>query len=759
MANIVNVAPIEFDQVTIDAERVKYTDEVFEKFNQTHAQSHLIKRRGDSILLIPLSHDTSPYGGEKLRIDLKQDLSITSSLATQALYRQLLVRGLHISGLRPISYIVTKRNLLEDCIPAGVNLTQGLGLFAKWELEFRVIDPVSGAPLVSMAINLSTAPRITIGCNSLLSAGFPLAGLYVGEARSSKNPDLKPHFKTIGKFVRKLENGLIQLDDVREGAPTEVDPIGLFLEPREDILELCIRHYHKDKASAILENMQKRAATFHIGSNKLEKLRDGLKTFQQFDLKLAGKFAFKIGNFLSDDVKNSPRLNVQTAEKPLFVFSYDRGKSHQFNDFGIQKYGPYSKESFSPAKPKICVIHQDRKKGQVDLIVNKFLNGLPPVPYGRDGKTFEYTGLKTKFYLQDCSVEFFGAADDTIEGYNKAITRALQASSAGKFDLALVQIDSGFRDRLGDNNPYLVAKARFVGQGIPVQEFTIETMGQQDDRIVWAINNMSLATYAKIGGTPWLLAADRTIAHELVFGIGSAIMHTSRLGIKERMVGITTVFTGDGNYFLNNISAAVPSDEYFETLLNSLRATMNRVKQSYNWQPRDTVRLIFHAFKTFKDAEAEAVKQVMTELGDFNVEYAFVHVADSHPYLLFNTNQTGYYKKGIYAPERGTYLQMSEHVSLVTLTGGKELKQINDGHPSPVQLILHRDSTFKDLPYLSKQVLKFGAHSWRSYQPAPMPVTVYYSQLMAQMLSQLGHVGSWNPDALYNKIGTTRWFL
>lgn len=761
MPNILNVAPIEFDKAIIEAERVPYSEEIFEKLNKTHIQSHLIKRRGDSILLVPLTDNSLPYGGEKLKIDLKDDLSITSSLATLALYRQLLNRELHISSIRPLSYLVNKRNLLEDCVPTGLKLRRGLSLFAKWELEFRVIDPLGGAPIVGMSINLSTAPRITIGINSLLSSGIPLAGFYVGEAKSSKNPDLKPHFKTTGRFVRKLDNGLIQLEDVRIGSPTEVDPIGLFLEPREDILELCIKHYHKDQASLILENIQKQTATFHIGNNKLEKLKKGLKVFQQFDLKLAGKINFKIGDFLTDNIQENTHINVHTSEKPLFVFSYDRGKNNQYNDLGIQKYGPYSKESFSPAKPKICVIHQDRKKGQVDLVVNKFLNGMPPVPYGKDGKTFEYTGLKTKFYLQDCTIEFFGAPDDTIEGYNKAITRALQASTEVKFDLALVQIDSCFRDRLGDSNPYLVAKARFVGQGIPVQEFTLETMGQQDEKIVWAINNMALATYAKIGGTPWLLAADKPIAHELVFGIGSANMHTSRLGIKERIVGITTVFTGDGNYFLNNISAAVPADEYFETLLNSLRMTMNRVKQSYNWQPCDTVRLIFHAFKTFKDAEALAVKQVMTELGDYNVEYAFVHVAESHPYLLFNTIQAGigYRKKGIFAPERGKYLQISEHVSLVSLTGAQELKQTNDGLPSPIQLILHRDSTFKDLHYLSKQVAKFGAHSWRSFQPAPMPVTVYYSQLMAQMLSQLGQVGSWNPDALYNKIGTTRWFL
>src|SRR5690606_18337106 len=138
------------------------------------------------------------------------------------------------------------------------------------------------------------------------------------------------------------------------------------------------------------------------------------------------------------------------------------------------------------------------------------------------------------------------------------------------------------------NNPYLAAKARFVGQQIPVQEFTMENLGQPDARIVWSLNNMALATYAKLGGVPWLLTADSTIGHEVVFGIGSAMIQTSRLSAKERMVGITTVFTGDGRYYVNNISSAVTADEYFETLLQNLRTTMDRVKTDFAWRPKDT---------------------------------------------------------------------------------------------------------------------------------------------------------------------------
>jgi hypothetical protein len=46
----------------------------------------------------------------------------------------------------------------------------------------------------------------------------------------------------------------------------------------------------------------------------------------------------------------------------------------------------------------------------------------------------------------------------------------------------------------------------------------------------------------------------RTIAHELVIGIGGAHIKSSRFSDPGRVVGITTVFSADGNYILSKTS-------------------------------------------------------------------------------------------------------------------------------------------------------------------------------------------------------------
>ena len=85
--------------------------------------------------------------------------------------------------------------------------------------------------------------------------------------------------------------------------------------------------------------------------------------------------------------------------------------------------------------------------------------------------------------------------------------------------------------------------------------------------------------------------------------------------------------------------------------------------------------------------------------------------------------------------------------------------ELLDGMPRPILLRLGRGSTFTDLTYLTRQANTFACHSWRSYFPSPLPVTLMYSELIAALLGKLATVPFWNPSLMYGTIGETRWFL
>ena len=79
--------------------------------------------------------------------------------------------------------------------------------------------------------------------------------------------------------------------------------------------------------------------------------------------------------------------------------------------------------------------------------------------------------------------------------------------------------------------------------------------------------------------------------------------------------------------------------------------------------------------------------------------------------------------------------------------------------PSSRHLIRKHDPSSSDLIVIAKQILKFTSLSWRGTQPAEDPVTIYYSELMADLLAKLRGVSGWSPDILNTRLRHSMWFL
>jgi len=391
----------------------------------------------------------------------------------------------------------------------------------------------------------------------------------------------------------------------------------------------------------------------------------------------------------------------------------------------------------------------------------------PPRNPGKPASNYFDTGLCRKYALETVHREYFLVDGSSADAYNNACQEALEKHGNGhKWDLALIQIEEAFHKLPPECNPYFVAKVSFQSLQIPVQEFEIETTRKWGAPLSFCLNNMGLATYAKLGGIPWLLKARSRDIQELVIGLGSADVGEGRLGKRERFVGITSIFGGDGNYYLSNLSKAVSVDRYKDALRNTLRAAIENVRTGMNWQRGDRVLLVFHSkFKYFSKAEVLAVSDVISEFGQYEVRHAFLQVSQQHPYMLFDTSERGMTDfetnrvKGQYAPQRGRYLQVANRDVLLSLTGPREVKRPEHGTPRPLLLSLHQDSSFTEMSYLSEQVYAFACHSWRTFLPVSLPVTIQYSNLIADSLGKLSRLDRWNTGVMLGQIGKTPWFL
>lgn len=415
----------------------------------------------------------------------------------------------------------------------------------------------------------------------------------------------------------------------------------------------------------------------------------------------------------------------------------------------------YNWERFPNRKLNIAVICQAQYQGEVEKFLNKLLNGI------------NGNGSFTKrFRLDAPNIQVFKALEATPDAYKKACIESIEhATDLGEqCHLVLIQIDEFFHNLNGDENSYLTTKAFFLSRNIPVQQFEIETITQNEKSLIFTINNIGVACYAKVGGTPWIIPAHQLISHELVIGIGSHVAKKlSRFGADSKYVGVTTIFSSSGRYILESKTKATPIAEYFDELLNSIKYAIQEIRTRDNWGENERVRLIFHIFKPLKNIEIDTIKDLVRILKITYIDFSFITLNGSHPYLLIDKNQSGVgnsnYKKGIYVPQRGFTVKISDNEILMQLTGAKELKTWTDSQPKPILINLHHESTFKDIDYLSKQIFDFSCLSWRSLLLSPLPITILYSRLIARNIELLESVTNWSADDTIGPIGRTRWFL
>ncbi len=755
---VLNAVPIQFDEAAVlRVGRQPYVDhDHLSELRSVHRGSHLVRRAGDLIEVVAVDGTSEPFGDQVDVVPLGEARGLLCALYLDALLRHLLGLGRDVRRHRPLTLVSSRPedNVLLDAVPRNVNVPRWLSCWVVYEFDTRLLHRDQEEPAVLLACGVQTSTIIDGTCDDLLHAGVDLVGRYVQIVHEGDDPRLVERRRLVGR-VADVRQGQLVLEDHVEGHATV--PLGdAYLEPRSENVEACLRALVGRRADGVMERLRQASGEVAGGPSRFERANKLFNYLRGLRLEIAPGVPVSLGQTISADEAEFPPYEV--VQRPTLIFDPSGRRTHRWAQGGLDQHGPYDRTYFPKKRPRVAVICQARHQGRVEQFVETFLEGLKEGPYER--------GLMRRFALERPEVQFFRTRAPTAAGYTSACEEALvSAEDRGtSWDLALVQIEDRFKALPPDRNPYLTTKALLYRHQIAVQEITLRTVRLRGGQLGYALNNMSLATYAKLGGVPWVLPADRTVAHELVIGLGSFQASGSRLGGRERYVGLTTVFTGDGRYLLDGSTKAVPFEGYTEAMLDVLQHAVEQVREEQNWRETDPVRLVFHAFKPLRSSEVDAVKEVMSNLGLPHAEFAFLHLVGDHPFTVFDltedgANAPGGGKKGRMAPPRGLHLRLSQGESLMAFKGAREVKRPSDGLPRPVLLRLHRDSTFADLTYLSRQAFTFSCHSWRTFFPAPMPITIMYSGLIARLLGQLQQVPGWAADSMWGRIGRTRWFL
>ena len=760
---MLNFAPVTLaGQTKLTIGHRHYEKDTLNGLRAEFAETHVFKRevKEDRIIEIPVAAGAEPLSGERMEVDLRENWWYWAPLLNAAL-----VRTFH--GKREIArdYPVEVLGSAEHNYIRHEKLPNWVQKRSLLQFTPRALYGRGGRPLFGLLCDARSRNFLLASCADLIAANVSPIGRYVLIDRPVRDRRIAPWPQNVGR-VCAVDGDVLFLEDHREGFETVSAEDARLSAGRVDF-DWCVGQLLGSAAQDVLAAATIKAAEkLHCGPGRLKVIEATLAFLRAQMLEAVPGAMFEIGTLLESNHPCFP--TSEKIQRPSLVFDPAGARTDHWSERGIKENGPYDQRTFTPKKLNIVVICQARHEGQVEAFVAKFLDGMPDVKTGRKGyQTARYgDGLLRRFQLEQPNVQTFTTTSRSIEGYQEACRRGLEyAANLGmRWDLALVQIEEDFKALPGGLNPYYGTKALLLKNHVAVQSFRLETMQQHPRNLVFTMNQMSLACYAKLGGRPWLLSAEQTVAHELVMGVGSHVASDSRIGGGMRHVGITTVFSSDGGYHLSERTSVVPFKDYTTALTDTLKGTITRVRDEDNWKSSDRVRLIFHMFKPAKDVEADAIKAAVEALDIENVTYAFLHIAPSHPFVLFDKSEKGqpHYapKKGVLGPSRGVHLKLGDNETLVVFSGAAELKQETDGLPRACLLKLHRNSTFRDMTYLARQAFDFTAHSWRIMSPEPFPITIKYSDLIAERLTGLKQVPGWDDDAVkFREIGRTPWFL
>ena len=320
-----------------------------------------------------------------------------------------------------------------------------------------------------------------------------------------------------------------------------------------------------------------------------------------------------------------------------YCFDAARSKRNKYAWPGLESFGPFSRDTLAKKSPRILFVFPDSVQGPAERFLRYFRDGISSI------QNSHYSGGFAKIYglvnpqFVTCRIPLFPRQNDSpAETYRRTISDFL--SRDAQFDAAIVTILNEHARLPDSQNPYLHSKAVLLMAGIPGQDVRVFTISQSEASLQFNLQNISVALYAKLNGIPWTVDHDLSIADELVLGLGTCETGESRFEARKRFIGITTVFRGDGNYLLSNLSSECGYDDYPEVLQRSTVEVLKEIKKRNGWQPGDTVRVVVHSFKPLKKMElARIMKDSVATVGnEQNMEFAFLTVTQDHPFRLFD---------------------------------------------------------------------------------------------------------------------------
>jgi argonaute-like protein implicated in RNA metabolism and viral defense len=278
-----------------------------------------------------------------------------------------------------------------------------------------------------------------------------------------------------------------------------------------------------------------------------------------------------------------------------------------------------------------------------------------------------------------------------------------------------------------EDSPYAATKAVLLKDGLLSQNVTFDLLSSSN-QFQWAIANIALAIFVKLGGIPWVVNRPGA-ADEVVIGMGRSESFDVRTRARERTIAFTTCLRSNGIYEFSNFGRACSTqEELLQELKSTLRQTLAKLQQGM-----PTKALTIHFPKEFSFEERETCRSVLTSEPHTFEHVEFVKVSEEERFFAIDDEMPDY------VPRRGTCIRLSSTNYLLYTEGSEERQGWLSRHPSAVRISHERnEGSGLDTRNVVSQVYDLSLTNWRAFNAQSHPVSILYSNLISRILRSAG---------------------
>lgn len=420
-------------------------------------------------------------------------------------------------------------------------------------------------------------------------------------------------------------------------------------------------------------------------------------------------------------------LTGEILQPPALRFDYSSAAARHHNPRqGLRTYGPYDSSILGKDKINVAVIYSPPLRKAENILLEGLIKG-----------SGGFSGFQRLFRIPLDVVSAKMIRQET----EQEVRRAAQSLAGENPDLVFI-LTSTRNDAI-----YSSGKAVLLGNGIPNQFVTAQKI-QDATQLQWTLENIALACYAKVGGTPWVVASEST-KQELIIGISRAQDET-----KQFVVGFVTLFTQDGDFLILHSLAPQPIEWKQDAYVQGLATLITEAYDEYCRQQGEPESIILHLCRRpGRFREVEAVEQAIQRIGS-NIPHALLHLNDDSNYRLFDAGNA------LYVPPAGLKVELGQRNTLLLLDGRVGDRRNRRGVPRVLHISMNRHSTMdaSEFPRLVRQICDFAHVNWRGFNAQAIPATLNYSYLIARLVAEIGS-HRWNAIASAGRLRDKAWFL